>query len=352
MKKILIFLVLVFCMVGCGDKVDEKGFYTEGSKTGINKETGTEFDISGFNKTGYNEYGFDIDGYDRDGFDKNKYDKNGFNANGFNREKTHKETGSIFDETGFDIDGFDKDGYSKTGYDKNHYDRNGLNVWGYDREGYYRDDFKKINRDKNGFDKDGFDLNGFDTNKKHKDTKKYHNGMGFDYKGIHIKTKKKYNENGYNVNFKNISEIINTSFFIENFVNEFKDKTDERYVGYKGDVKEVSENSVKTKSFLMAASNAGIFFTLSPLVFLNYDNPVRCFIEVDGKNHKKYFNASKDKFFITKQNNKKEYEELMSLFKNGKNLKITVYNYNDTIHYVASFDLKGFKELSEIVGIN
>lgn len=352
MKRIFVLLVLVFYMVGCGDKVDEKGFYIEGSKIGINKETGTEFDTSGFDKTGYNEYGFDKEGYNRKGFDKYHYDKDGYNEYGFNRERAHKITGTAFDEKGFDIDGFDREGYGKTGYDKLHFDREGVDVWGYDKEGYHRDGYNKQGYDRSGYDRDGYDRNNFDKKGVNKYTKKKYNTYGFDHKGIHEKTKEKYNERGDDINGKNIKDTLDTAFFVGNFVDEFGDRTGERFIGYNGEVQEMDDGFVRPKGIVMTISKTHIVLKISPYVFLNSSSSVSCSFKIDGKVYKDYFYAEDNKVFISKKSDAEEYKKIIKLFKNGKNAEFVVYNYNHTTYYKGSFSLKGFKELAEFVKIN
>ena len=349
MKKIFILLVLTFWMVGCGDKVDEKGFYTEGSKIGINKETGTEFDISGFDRTGYNEYGFDKEGFNRKGFDKYNYDKDGYNENGFNRERLHKVTGTTFNENGFDMTGFDKDGYGKNGYNKDHYDRTGFDVWGFDKDGYYRDGFNKRGYDRTGFDKEGYSQLGFNKNGIHKITKLKYDENGFDFKGIHKKTKNKYDEDGYDVAGRSITSTIKTSFFIGNYVNEFGDYTGKKFIGYNSTAQEIEDSYNRQKKIQLVISNNEISFRLSPYVFLNSDGKVSCSFKIDGKIYKEYIDAYKNEFYISKKYNSEKYNKFIKLFKNGKKLEIVVYNYDYTTHYKSSFDLEGFKELSEVV---
>ena len=76
----------------------------------INIETGTRFDLNGYDKYGYDRSGLDRDGYNRHGF---SYLRSNFGI--------HRITGTERDEKGFDIKGYDEDGYDRDGYDKNGY---------------------------------------------------------------------------------------------------------------------------------------------------------------------------------------------------------------------------------------
>lgn len=80
MKKILLSLLIVN-ILGCGDKIDSKGFYIEGKNIGLHKETKSKYDKDGYDKNGYNVEGFNKNGYNAKGFDKDGIDKNGFDEN-------------------------------------------------------------------------------------------------------------------------------------------------------------------------------------------------------------------------------------------------------------------------------
>lgn len=75
MKNFLCLLSLIL-IVGC-TATDEKGFYLEGSRVGINSETRTMYDVNGYNKKGYDRKGYNIEGYDRNGFNKKGIHKEG-----------------------------------------------------------------------------------------------------------------------------------------------------------------------------------------------------------------------------------------------------------------------------------
>ena len=122
MKKILLGLILIF-ILGCTDKTDKNGFYTEGENIGLHKKTKTFF-----NKEGYNKDGFNINGWSKDGinietrlkYDSNGYDIYGYDVNGFNA-------------MGYDSNGFDKDGWSKDGINietKTFFNKNGISMTG------------------------------------------------------------------------------------------------------------------------------------------------------------------------------------------------------------------------------
>ncbi len=326
MKKICILLMLVFYMSGCSDKINEKGFYTEGKNVGINKSTGTEFDTSGY----------DISGYDKDGFDK---------------DGIHKTTKTAFDESGFNRSGFDKEGYNKSGFDKNNYDRKGYDAWGYDKHGYHRDGYNKRGYNKDGFDKNGYSIKGFDKNNIHKITKTTYDEKGFNFKGIHKTTNSKYNEDGYDVEGNNVTSILKTDFYIGNFVNEFGDFIGKKFIGYKGTAQEISDDRNKNKNIELVVSSNRISFTLSPYVFLNSNGNVSCYFKIDDKVYEQRLSAYKNEFFISKDYNPKEYSKFIKLFKNSKKIELVVYNYDYTTRYKSSFNLTGFKELSEIIKI-
>ena len=104
MKKILL---IIFCIIitGCFDKTDEKGFYIEGRKKGIHKETNTKYNSNGFDKNGYNK------------LTNSTFDKEGWNYYGFNKERINKETGTLYNIEGWDIKSFNKEGIHKeTGF--------------------------------------------------------------------------------------------------------------------------------------------------------------------------------------------------------------------------------------------
>ena len=68
-------------------------------QNGINKVTGTKFNIYGFDKDG-----FDKSGYNCNGFDRNGFNRDGYTFNGFERD-THinKYTGTKYSPKNLDI---------------------------------------------------------------------------------------------------------------------------------------------------------------------------------------------------------------------------------------------------------
>ena len=76
-------------------------------------------------------------------FGSKKSDKYSRDKDGYDRDGLEKVTGTGFDVDGYDQNGYDKDGYYRDGYDKKGYDVDGYNKKGYDKDGY----------NKNGFDK-------------------------------------------------------------------------------------------------------------------------------------------------------------------------------------------------------
>ncbi len=86
------------------DEYDERGF----NQAGIHSETGSRYDLSG-----YDVFGYDV---------------HGFNARG-----VHRATGTPFGPDGFDRQGVDRDGYDRSGRDADGYDRDGYDPWGLDR---------------------------------------------------------------------------------------------------------------------------------------------------------------------------------------------------------------------------
>ena len=168
-----------------GTKYDVKGFNKNGythdgfDRKGINKDTGTKYDKDGYNilgydKDGYNRKGYDKDGYNRKGFahdgfhrdtgtkfDPEGYNRSGYNAEAFNREGINRITGTRFDKKGFDINGihettgtkYGTDGYDKTGYDKNGFNKKGKHIVTktiYDEEGYDKDGYNRRYEDRAG----------------------------------------------------------------------------------------------------------------------------------------------------------------------------------------------------------
>ena len=96
MTKVLVSLFLTILLVSCGEKTDERGFYLEGKKAGINKITESIYDKEGYDINGYNKYGFDRSGYDKRGYNSLGYDKNGINKRGYD-EKGVYHNEYIFD---------------------------------------------------------------------------------------------------------------------------------------------------------------------------------------------------------------------------------------------------------------
>ena len=83
MKKIITALLFILLLTACNSKTDNRGFYIEGNKAGINKITNTLYDEKGFDINGYDQNGFDVNGYDKKGFNKDGFDINGINKRGF-----------------------------------------------------------------------------------------------------------------------------------------------------------------------------------------------------------------------------------------------------------------------------
>jgi hypothetical protein len=149
------------------DGFDINGFDVNGfNMSKIHKDTGTKFDINGFDASKiHKDTGIFVDtnGFDLFQIHKDtgtKFDVNGFDVNGFNMSKIHKDTG-----TKFDIDGFDIDGFDINGFDINGFDVNGFNMSKIHKDTGTKFDVNGFNV--NGFDIDGFDVNQYDENKKH-----------------------------------------------------------------------------------------------------------------------------------------------------------------------------------------
>lgn len=127
-------------------KIDAWGF----DEQGIHDDTGTKYDLDGYNKQGYDKQGYDKAGFNAQGWDKsfkNKhtgtlYSTTGHDVRGFDREGMHRDT-----KTKYNSAGFDKEGYNPLGLDKRHFYKSGLHAktnrfydpWGFDKGGMHRD---------------------------------------------------------------------------------------------------------------------------------------------------------------------------------------------------------------------
>ncbi len=81
-------------------------------------DTGTVFNMAGYDANGYDRNGFDNRGYDRDG-----YTKEGYTARG------EKDTRNIYIYNGYSFDG-----YNRAGYDRRGYNRYGFHISGKSEE--------------------------------------------------------------------------------------------------------------------------------------------------------------------------------------------------------------------------
>jgi len=53
---------------------------------GIHKDTGTKFNLDGYDNAGFNSDGYDINGYNNLGYDVDGYNLDGYNLDGFDRD--------------------------------------------------------------------------------------------------------------------------------------------------------------------------------------------------------------------------------------------------------------------------
>ena len=296
MKKLCLTLLLIL-ILGCMNKTDEKGFYIEGNKKGINKFTKAEYDKDGYNINGYNKFGYNKEGFKSDGYDKFGYDKDGYDKDGFNKLSINKETGTQYNK-----DGYNRIGYNKEGYDKNGFDRNGYDKDGYNKNGYNKD----------GYDRSGFNLDNFNKNGVHKITKNKYNQEGYNKDGLHKDTNTKYN---LDLKDKNGNKL-NSLLYIGDFVDEFNEKTNEQFVGYKGKIISSKYGKSSEKTILMLITKDEIEFRLTPYVYLNSDGKVDCSIKIGEKIIKTKLWASKDSAYIFRKNNPKEYSKLIKEMEN------------------------------------
>lgn len=95
-------------------------------ESGRNRETGTRYDPTG---------------YDREGYDNFWRDREGYTIAGFDRDGIHRDTGTEYDERGYNRYGFDEYGlteygteFNEHGQDAEGYDHDGKNVEGLTRE--------------------------------------------------------------------------------------------------------------------------------------------------------------------------------------------------------------------------
>ena len=108
------------------EQYDSNGFDTNG----IHRDTGKKYDTEGYNKERYDRRGFDRKGKHKD---THTYtNKSEFDARGFKRGNLisksygiNKITGTKFDVNGFDVYGFDSEGYDKNGFDRDGFDKEG-----------------------------------------------------------------------------------------------------------------------------------------------------------------------------------------------------------------------------------
>ena len=173
---------------------DRNGFYADGTcrytgervngrkfnAAGINAETGTEYDASGFTiGNRHRDTGTNLapGGWDAHGFNditQSYADEDWYSITGFNGELLHKVTGTKFDEDGYDsVDRFhgikgeyrggwtfgDKHSSTGTLFDEDGYDRRGLDAGGFYRSGLHRSTAERWDldgHDQGGMHKDGY----------------------------------------------------------------------------------------------------------------------------------------------------------------------------------------------------
>lgn len=198
------------------DGYDENGFTTY-NRGAIHRDTGTKYNLEGFDKKGYDKDGYDNKGYNKEGYDREGFNKEGYDNRGFDREGSHKETGTEFNPAGYDKDGYGQDGFNwNTDYDREGYNRKGYDRKGYNREGYDKDGFNK-----EGFNKEGYDREGFDRKGIHRETGDKYNPEGYDRKGFSREGIYKYAGMEYNSvgrdkeghNGEGINGITNSTFW-------------------------------------------------------------------------------------------------------------------------------------------
>lgn len=150
------------------------------SSNGMHEETGTKYDLEGYDVRGLDKTGVDREGFDRNGLGTDYRDSEGYDVNGLRKEyregaskgymydkdgfRWHKEKGLYGREKWVQSTEYNKDGYNRAGYNRYGYDIEGYNQEGYNREGYNREG---LDRDGNTlefnskFNKYGVDENGY-----------------------------------------------------------------------------------------------------------------------------------------------------------------------------------------------
>lgn len=110
------------------------GWNSDGERA-IHPDTGTEWDLDGFDAEGFDADGFDRRGFSVEGVHRTggEYDPEGFNAADIDRYGYNRH--------GYGIDGFDRDGFHKEGYDRNRVMRDGFHYdTGKNADGLTRDE--------------------------------------------------------------------------------------------------------------------------------------------------------------------------------------------------------------------
>jgi hypothetical protein len=186
------------------DNYDINGF----DRRGIHRDTGTQYDPTGYNYNGYNSLGFnrggihmntrtqyDLLGFNNDGihiitgtqYNTEGYERSGHNSWGFNSEGIHRNTGTQYYHNGFNRRGIHRN--TGTQYNPEGYNRDGYNKFRFNKDGIHKDTGTRYNP--NGFDRVGYNEAGFDSDG--------YNLIGFNKEGIHRNTNSKYDTSGYDI---------------------------------------------------------------------------------------------------------------------------------------------------------
>lgn len=327
-KKILIFLLTVVITFEISAKTDDRGFNT---KTKINKETKTFFDVEGYDIEGYDKNGFTKEGINKetkDFFDKAGYDKLGYNTKKFTRNGIHKN-GTFYDDNGYDKDGYNKDGYTIDGWNKDKSDLINL--------------YTKSPYSKEGLNKD----------------KRYQNGLLYDYKTYNMETFDNFKNTIFVKNTRNNSYSFNS--LINIYLQHCNDidvitqdiKNDLRW----GDYEKANENKLKSNkkelevlndqiNILNEVAKKMVYFDFYVYKNLDIKNNEGINCELNLLNSKIIFPTY---IYFVNEKGTRYKENIATLTKSDKIINRNDYNFNiySNINQFNISDLDSFVKLFE-----